>query len=278
MAVAGGLDNRKHSAELLRRVDLAARRRLDAADVDDFGALVDDLVDPLESRRRAERPTAVEEGIGRGVDDRHDGRSAGAKFRVPQRSGRSSSLAIVTNRMVGIPPTLTVVGVAVVASPTLRLTPAHDAGDISVMRNDPQTKSSPADLLGAVPLFRGCTKDELKSLDRATTRADYPAGQCCAGKAPSARELMILLDGQAVVERDSVQITVLGPGDFIGEMSLLDGGPRSATVTAISAVSTLILLPHEFWQVIDDVPPIAHKLLSTLATRLRAADDVAYNH
>jgi CRP-like cAMP-binding protein len=146
------------------------------------------------------------------------------------------------------------------------------------MRNDTQTKSSPAQLLSQVPLFKGCSKDELKSLDRATTRADYAAGHVLCREGAVGRELIILLEGQAAVERDGVQITVLGPGDFIGEMSLLDGGPRSATVTALSPISTLILLPHEFWQVIDDVPQIAHKLLSALATRLRAADDVAYHH
>jgi CRP-like cAMP-binding protein len=146
------------------------------------------------------------------------------------------------------------------------------------MRNDGQTKTSPTDLLARVPLFKGCSKDELKLLDRATTRADYPAGHVLCKEGAIGRELIILLDGQAVVERDGTQITVLGPGDFIGEMSLLDGGPRSATVTSLSAVSTLILLPHEFWQVIDEVPPMAHRLLSTLATRLRAADDAAYHH
>jgi CRP/FNR family transcriptional regulator, cyclic AMP receptor protein len=151
-------------------------------------------------------------------------------------------------------------------------------GDIATMRNDAQTKYSPIELLGQIPLFKGCSKDELKLLDRATTRADYPAGHVLCREGSIGRELIILLDGQAVVERDGVQITVLGPADFIGEMSLLDGGPRSATVTTLGPVSTLIMLPREFWQVIDEVPPIAHKLLSTLATRLRAADDVAYNH
>jgi CRP-like cAMP-binding protein len=146
------------------------------------------------------------------------------------------------------------------------------------MRNSSQTKSSPTELLAQVPLFKGCSKDELKLLDRATTRADYPTGHVLCKEGAIGRELIILLDGQAVVERDGTQITVLGPGDFIGEMSLLDGGPRTATVTSLSAISTLILLPHEFWQVIDEVPPLAHRLLSTLATRLRAADDAAYHH
>jgi CRP-like cAMP-binding protein len=146
------------------------------------------------------------------------------------------------------------------------------------MRHESQTKASPTELLGRVPLFKGCSKDELKLLDRATTRADYAAGHVLCREGTIGRELIILLEGQAVVERDGVQITVLGPGDFIGEMSLLDGGPRSATVTALSAISTLILLPHEFWQVIDEVPTLSHRLLATLATRLRAADDAAYHH
>jgi CRP-like cAMP-binding protein len=145
------------------------------------------------------------------------------------------------------------------------------------MRNDPTSAASSAELLAAVPLFRGCTKEELKSLDRATTRADYPAGHVLCHEGAVGRELIILLDGQAAVERNGVEIAVLGPGDFIGEMSLLDGGPRTATVTALSPISTLILMSQEFWQVIDDVRPLGHKLLSTLAARLRAADEVAYH-
>lgn len=144
------------------------------------------------------------------------------------------------------------------------------------MTNHAQTSSS-AELLGAVPLFRGCTKEELKSLDRATTRADYPAGHVLCHEGAVGRELIIMLDGQAVVERGGVEVAVVGPGDFIGEMSLLDGGPRTATVTALSPISTLVLVSQEFWQVIDDVRPIAHKLLSSLAARLRAADEVAYH-
>jgi CRP-like cAMP-binding protein len=146
------------------------------------------------------------------------------------------------------------------------------------MRNDAAAQISPLDLLRQVPLFRGCTKNELKLLDRATTRADFPAGQVLCREGTIGRELIILLEGQAVVERGEVQITVVGPADFIGEMSLLDGGPRSATVTTISPVSALILLPQEFWQVVDDVPTIAHKLLATMATRLRTADEAAYQN
>jgi CRP/FNR family cyclic AMP-dependent transcriptional regulator len=146
------------------------------------------------------------------------------------------------------------------------------------MRNNSVTKSSPTDVLGQVPLFRGCSKDELKQLDRATTRTEFPAGHVLCREGAVGRELVILLDGKAAVERGGVEITVLGPGDFIGEMSLLDGGPRSATVTTLTDVSALVLMPHEFWHVIDEVPSLSHKLLSALASRLRAADAAAYHH
>jgi CRP-like cAMP-binding protein len=141
------------------------------------------------------------------------------------------------------------------------------------VRND---SPSPLELLGAVPLFRGCTNDELRSLDRAATRATYPAGHVLCREGSVGRELFILLEGEALVERDGIQITTLGPGDFIGELSLLDGGPRSATATAKTEVSTLTLLPHEFWQVMDEVRPLARKLLTSLAGRLRMANEAAY--
>lgn len=150
-------------------------------------------------------------------------------------------------------------------------------GDTATMAANHRINASSADLLATVPMFRGCTRNELRSLDRATTRVDHGAGHVLCREGAVGRELVILLDGEAVVERGGVEIAVLGPGDFIGEMALLDGGPRTATVTARTAISTLVLLPQEFWQVIDDVPPIAHKLLTTLARRLRAADEAAYS-
>jgi CRP-like cAMP-binding protein len=144
------------------------------------------------------------------------------------------------------------------------------------MTYDLRTKPSPIDLLAQVPLFRGCSKEQLKALDRATTRAEFPAGHVLCRQGSVGRELMILIDGQAAVECGSHQISILGPTDFIGEVSILDGRPRSATVTALTPVSVLIMMRHEFWQVVDDVPALSHKLLTTLATRLRTADDLVY--
>jgi len=131
-------------------------------------------------------------------------------------------------------------------------------------------------MLAQVPLFRGCSKDELKRIDRAATRVDYAVGKTLCEEGAVGRELILIVEGEAVVERGGQEVAKVGPTAFIGEMSLLDGGPRSATVTAVSEVHALVLPPREFWQVLDDVPAIGHKLLSTLAARLRATDEVAY--
>jgi CRP-like cAMP-binding protein len=131
-------------------------------------------------------------------------------------------------------------------------------------------------MLAQVPLFRGCSKDELKRIDRAATRIDYEAGKVLCKEGAVGRELIMILDGEAAVMRGDKQVATVGPADFIGEMSLLDGGPRSATVTASTDVHALVLPPREFWQVLDEVPTIAHKLLSTMAARLRATDEIAY--
>ncbi|HVV74979.1 MAG TPA: cyclic nucleotide-binding domain-containing protein [Mycobacteriales bacterium] len=137
-------------------------------------------------------------------------------------------------------------------------------------------RMSPLDVLAEVPLFRGCSKDELKHIDRAATPADYPAGHVLCTEGAIGRELIMLLDGEAAVQRGGKPVATVGPGDFIGEMSLLDGGPRSATVTASTELKALVLPTREFWQVLDEVPALAHRLLRTLAERLRAMDERAF--
>jgi CRP-like cAMP-binding protein len=137
-------------------------------------------------------------------------------------------------------------------------------------------RETPLDLLSRIPLFRGCTKDELRHIDRAATQVDYAVGQLICREGDVGRELIMVVEGEASIDRGGVEIATVGPGAFIGEMSLLDGGPRSATITATSEVKALVLPTREFWQVIDEVPAIAHRLLTTLAERLRAADEAAF--
>jgi CRP-like cAMP-binding protein len=78
------------------------------------------------------------------------------------------------------------------------------------------------------------------------------------------------------VERNGKKIATLGPGAYFGELSLLDKGPRTATVTALTPLTVLVLGPREFSGVLDEVPELAHKLLATLAARVRELDTKAF--
>jgi CRP-like cAMP-binding protein len=142
------------------------------------------------------------------------------------------------------------------------------------MRN--RGRESLAEMLGAIPLFRSCTKDELRHLDQAAVMFDYPEGHVLCTEGAVGHELIVIVAGGARVERGGSEVAVVGAGDFIGELSLLDGGPRTATVTTVTPVKVLVLSSREFWSVLDQVPPLAHRLLATLAERLRLADERLY--
>ena len=90
------------------------------------------------------------------------------------------------------------------------------------------------------------------------------------------REAFVILEGNATVERKGMKVVDLGPGQYFGELALLDHGPRTATVIATTPMRVLVLGQREFSGVLDDVPGLAHKLLASLATRIRLLDEQAY--
>lgn len=86
------------------------------------------------------------------------------------------------------------------------------------------------------------------------------------------REAFVILSGVASVIKDGAEVARLGPGDHVGELSLLDGGPRSATVRAETDMDLLVLSKPAFNAVLDEVPTLAHKLLVSMAERLRESE------
>jgi CRP/FNR family transcriptional regulator, cyclic AMP receptor protein len=131
------------------------------------------------------------------------------------------------------------------------------------------------DHLGEIPLFAGCSPKDLQRLARAADELSLPAGTVLTTQGDVGREAFVLLEGTAEVVRDGGAVAELGPGDHVGELSLLDGGPRTATVTATTDVDLLVLSVPAFNGVLDEIPTLAHKLAVSLARRLRAAEDVA---
>src|SRR3546814_3296999 len=102
------------------------------------------------------------------------------------------------------------------------------------------------DPLASVPLFSACSKKELQAVAKASDQVDLPAGRVLCEQDSIGREAFVILEGSADVRRNNRKVATLGPGDCVGEMALLDHGPRTATVTAASDLSVLVLGAREF--------------------------------
>ena len=126
--------------------------------------------------------------------------------------------------------------------------------------------------LAQVPLFSACTKKELRELARITTDASAATGQVLCRENESGNECYIVVEGQATVTIGGQHVATIESGGFFGEMALLDGGPRIATVTAATDMELLVLSRREFLELIDQVPSVTRRLLEGLGARLRDAD------
>lgn len=134
------------------------------------------------------------------------------------------------------------------------------------------SKSSKVGLLKKVPLFDGLTDRQLEQISRLADEVEVPDGKRLAVAGETGRELFIIVDGRATVKIPRGRTVRLGRGEFFGEMSLIDGAPRSASVTADEPMKLLVVGQREFWELLAAAPPIMRKIMSTLARRLRDAD------
>ena len=132
------------------------------------------------------------------------------------------------------------------------------------------------DHLARVPLFATCSTKDLQKIAKASDEIAVKAGTTLIDQGQQGREAFIVVDGSATVKRNGRKITSVGPGAVIGELSLLDRGPRTATVTADTDMTVLVIDQRNFAGVIDQVPALAHKLLATLAGRIRDLDRANY--
>ena len=131
---------------------------------------------------------------------------------------------------------------------------------------------SDLDHLAMIPLFGGCTKEELQLISQKAERVSFSAGQVLTKQGSLGYEFFIIVEGEAEVSRDGKAIAKLGPGDYAGELALLDREPRNATVTALSDLQVILLGYQEFWSVLSAAPGLDKKLLVAMAKRLRAAE------
>jgi CRP/FNR family cyclic AMP-dependent transcriptional regulator len=127
-----------------------------------------------------------------------------------------------------------------------------------------------------IPLFSACSTKDLEKIAKAGDEVVMPAGSLIVDQGQTGREAFVIISGTAVVKRNGKKVANLGPGSVVGELSLLDHGPRTATVVSESEVSLFVISQRHFLGVIDDVPALAHKLLASLAGRIRDLDRQYY--
>jgi CRP-like cAMP-binding protein len=133
-------------------------------------------------------------------------------------------------------------------------------------------RDSKIDQLSQVRLFSAFNKKELGLISRASDEVSVPPGKELVRQGSPGHEFFLILEGECSVRRDGRHVATLKDGDYFGELALLDRGPRNATVVAETPAKLLVLGQREFNGVLDEVPVLAHKMLSIMATRVREAD------
>jgi cAMP-dependent protein kinase regulator len=116
------------------------------------------------------------------------------------------------------------------------------------------------DALRRIPLVAGCTRAELARVDRLGVQVDLSAGRVLTHEGDEGQECFVVVDGIASAQRGDLEIGLIGPGSIAGEMALLFGAPRFATVVARTPMRVLVLRADEFDALLDIAPSIRHNV------------------
>jgi len=131
-------------------------------------------------------------------------------------------------------------------------------------------KTDPTESLRRVPLFAGMDKKELDLVARLLKEQPYSAGTIIVKSGSGGHGLYIIKEGRVTVVREGQAVATLGPGQFFGEISVLDGGPRTADVRADTDTVCLTLISWEVKPLLMEAPTITYKMLLEMVKRLRS--------
>lgn len=129
--------------------------------------------------------------------------------------------------------------------------------------------------LSRVPIFESCSKKELQTIAKQVREITHEAGHVIAAEGEPGAGLFVIDSGEADVTIGGRTVNHMKAGEFFGEMALLDGGPRTATVTATTDITLYALTEWVFRGLIAEHPGIAMRTLETMASRLRSATKAA---
>lgn len=133
--------------------------------------------------------------------------------------------------------------------------------------------------LGEIWLFSSCSPSQLRTVRKAVEEVSVAPDTILVAEGAGGDEgdeFSYILEGTAAVRRNNRVVARLGPGNYFGELALLDAGPRSATVVSTSPMRLLVLDRKRFDALLDTMPALASKLLQAMAQRLREADTRAF--
>lgn len=163
--------------------------------------------------------------------------------------------------------------------PDRRFRPVTDATHEPVARvsshhltSAPMARKDSIEKLRNVALFSSCSQRDLNKIARAGDEILVPAGTVLMEQGDMGREAYVILEGTATVKRNRRKIADLGAGESVGELSLLDLGPRTATVEAATDLRILVLSARALTGLLDDSPALARKMLAAMAGRVRDLD------
>lgn len=129
-------------------------------------------------------------------------------------------------------------------------------------------KNAKVELLKSVPLFHECSNKELNELASLADELELPAGRKLTAEGASGKEFIVIVDGAAEVHRKGRKVANLRSGDFLGEIALITGEPRTATVTTTKPSRLLVITAQAFRTLLRDLPSMQFKVLEALAARV----------
>jgi len=128
------------------------------------------------------------------------------------------------------------------------------------------------ELLRRVPLFAAVSKRDLGEIRKLVDEVDVPAGHVLTKEGRFGEEFFLIVSGRVGIDREGVRVATMSDGDFLGEVALIDGRPRSATATAEVPTQLLVLAHRQFNSLMQRFPSIQAAVLQALADRVRRTE------
>ena len=132
-------------------------------------------------------------------------------------------------------------------------------------------KKELSEMLADVGLFSRCTSRQRRAIARHAQIAELPAGVDLIKEGEPGDAMFVIVEGNAIITKDGVELTRVGPGAYFGELAILDGEPRSATVVAQTDVKVAVIGIRMFRTLLREYSDLAEQLMIFLAGELRAA-------